>query len=140
MNSIFIIIIIIIIGSLTLSTEFMGTRRHAQFFRFWSFIIAFWTWNRCILFIFKALAFNVIVTIARFAPQTWKLTMFIARLTFIIFRLEHLTWGLMFELIIFTEKSAAEGAVKHPSTKLIDASFAFDAYSINQWTSTSMAL
>jgi hypothetical protein len=88
--------------------------------------------------VFDPFSSNVIITKANFTLETTPLAEFIARAAFFIFRIKDLTFCLMFELVIFAEKTETEGALEYSSSMIPNASLALDTNSINKRTCTAM--
>jgi len=81
---------------------------------------------------------HVIIAEADLASQTRMLTQFVARPTLEGFRLEGLTLGLMFELIVLAQKHGAEGTHEETTALILYTTIAFQAQSIDEHTGTRM--
>lgn len=78
----------------------------------------------------------MILAVTRLAPQAGILAQPIARDTFEIFRVNHLTARLVFKLIVFTQKVGAETALENTTPMLPDPSFALEAVCLLQGACT----
>jgi len=81
---------------------------------------------------------HVIITEADLASQTRVLTQFVARSTLEGFRLEDLTLGLMFELIVLAKEHGAEGAHEETTALILYTTIAFQTQSIDEHAGTRM--
>lgn len=67
----------------------------------------------------------MVLTEANLALETAVLAHFIATLTLVVLRLEHLTTRLMLKLIIFAEEAVAEGAAVDATTMRVCVTLTF---------------
>ena len=82
----------------------------------------------------------MILAEADLAPETRVLTVSVATLTLEVLRLDHLTAGLVLELVVLAEELEAEAAGEDPAAVIPDAALTLDALGVPEDTVAGVVL
>lgn len=131
---------ILVVVVVLLPTELVRPGGHAQVLGHRRLVVALGTRDRLVLLVLESLALHMLVAVAGLATETRVLTQAIARETLEVLRLQDLARGLVLKLVVFAEECIAEAAPEHPPSVIPNATFAFHANGVLEWTGARMHL
>ena len=82
----------------------------------------------------------MILAEADLAPETRVLTVSVATLTLEVLSLDHLTAGLVLELVVLAQELKAEAAGEHPSSKVPNSTITLDTLRVSERTGAGVGL